>query len=307
MDMKTHDEYGFPLVFEKEVLARMQAEINLPVPTIDLIRSYFSAASNLYARIPLRKIFTIYNDQNTPISEEYFLQTADVISHEQHHYAILSRDVFWEDEEPSLPMDRELVAEHLYAVSYDYYFETEARQEGITYYIPEKEEFLKYADDQYDEITLQYTAMVRYLRNSQRRLHCPPEEVAADMHLAMSMGDDYGSMTDNARRLGVRFDSKQDFYTYLELLIDMHRHTRQFNRRGHTPAECNAPSEDIDIIAAGIEYEGEYDDGFTKTAQLLRAVLDKPQSTTLSGAPSRNAPCPCGSGRKYKNCCGKRK
>ena len=76
---------------------------------------------------------------------------------------------------------------------------------------------------------------MRYLQNSQRNLRCPPEEIAADLHLAMTMGDDYGSMTDNVRRLDVRFDSERDFYTYLELLIEMCRHTRQFNRRGRTP------------------------------------------------------------------------
>lgn len=307
MHIQTHDEYGFPLVFKKERLAQMQAEISLSAETIDLLRSYFGAASNFYAKLPLRKLYEIYNSQNSQISEEAFLQVADLISHEQHHYAILGREVFWEDEDPSSPMERELVAEHLYAVSDDFYYEAEAHQEGITYYIPPKEEFLKYADDFYFEITPQYTAMLRYLRNRQCKLHCPPEEVADDLHLAMTIGDDYKSMTDNARRLGVCFDDKKDFYTYLELLVDMCHHTRQFNRRGHTPAECNVPAADIDIIAAGIEYEGKYDDALIKAAQLLRTALDRPISNTISGAPSRNAPCPCGSGRKYKNCCGKGK
>lgn len=305
MNDTTHDKYGFPLVFEKKVLAQMRDQIDLPDQTIELLRDYFTAASNLYAKIPLRKLFDIYNSQNEIISESAFLQTANLISHEQHYFAIVGREVFWEDEKPSRPMDRELVAEHLYAISDEYYCEAEMRQEGVQYYIPSKGEFLKYADDHYIENTSQYTAMVRYLQNSQRRLHCPPEEIAADLHLAMTMGDDYGSMTDNARRLGVRFDSKKDFYTYLELLVDMCRNTRQFSRRGHTPEECNAPLENIDIIAAGIEYEGEYEDNLTKSAELLRTALDKPQTTTLSGKPSKNAPCPCGSGRKYKNCCGK--
>lgn len=303
----THDEFGFPLVLKKEVLTQMRGRIALSDETIALIRSYFSAASSLYAKIPLRKLYDIYNSQNAPILESDFLQVADMISHEQHHYAIVGREVFWADESPSQPMDRELVAEHLYAVGDAYYYETDASQEGMRYYIPEKEEFLKYADDYYIEITPQYTAMVRYLRNCQSRLRCPPEEIAADLHLAMTMGDDYKSMTDSARRLGVRFGSKQDFYTYLELLTDMCRHTRQFNRRGHTPAECNAFATDIHMIAAGIEYEGEYEDSFDKVARLLRRTLDKPQSRTLSGAPSRNAPCPCGSRRKFKSCCGKRK
>lgn len=30
-----------------------------------------------------------------------------------------------------------------------------------------------------------------------------------------------------------------------------------------------------------------------------------PVSKTTPGAPGRNQPCPCGSGKKYKHCCGK--
>lgn len=307
MNNTTHDGYGFPLIYEKTALAQMQAKINLPVETIELVRRYFAAAANLYARIPLRKLHDIYNNQNEPLSESDFLQVAELISHEHHHYAVLGREVFWEDAEPSQPLDRELVASHLYEIGYDYYYEAEAKQEGIKYYIPSKEELLKYADEWYIEHTSQVAAMERYLCSTQRKLHCPIADIMDDLHLAMTMGADYTAMTDDARRLGVRFDNEQSFKTFLRLLIDMCRHTRQFNRRGHTPEECNAPREDIDIIAAGIEYEGEYQDGLTKAANLLRAAIDRPQTTTLSGKPSKNAPCPCGSGRKYKNCCGKGK
>jgi hypothetical protein len=30
-----------------------------------------------------------------------------------------------------------------------------------------------------------------------------------------------------------------------------------------------------------------------------------PKSKLLKGSPSLNSPCPCGSGKKYKRCCGK--
>ncbi len=52
-----------------------------------------------------------------------------------------------------------------------------------------------------------------------------------------------------------------------------------------------------------------------KSAPMEREQLAKPVDTPSqegrkparsSGAPGRNAPCPCGSGKKYKNCCGKR-
>ncbi|NTS77782.1 SEC-C domain-containing protein [Catenovulum sp. SM1970] len=36
----------------------------------------------------------------------------------------------------------------------------------------------------------------------------------------------------------------------------------------------------------------------------LEAVLNKPKSETVSSTPKRNAPCSCGSGKKYKKCCG---
>ena len=36
------------------------------------------------------------------------------------------------------------------------------------------------------------------------------------------------------------------------------------------------------------------------------AQPQKPKGTTVTGTkkPGRNEPCPCGSGKKYKNCCG---
>jgi SWIM/SEC-C metal-binding protein len=36
----------------------------------------------------------------------------------------------------------------------------------------------------------------------------------------------------------------------------------------------------------------------------LNAVLNKPITTRFEKTPSRNDPCSCGSGKKYKKCCG---
>ena len=147
MNNTTPDEYGFPLIYEKTALAQMQAKISLPTETIELIRRYFAAAANLYARIPLRKLYDIYISQNAHISESVFLQVAELISHEHHHYAVLGSEVFGEGAEPSQPIDCELVASHLYEIGYDYYYETEIQHEGIKYYFPSKEELLNYADE----------------------------------------------------------------------------------------------------------------------------------------------------------------
>jgi len=36
----------------------------------------------------------------------------------------------------------------------------------------------------------------------------------------------------------------------------------------------------------------------------LNAVLNKPATTRFDKTPNRNDPCSCGSGKKYKKCCG---
>ena len=36
----------------------------------------------------------------------------------------------------------------------------------------------------------------------------------------------------------------------------------------------------------------------------LTAALNKPVTTTFDKTPNRNDPCSCGSGKKYKKCCG---
>lgn len=36
----------------------------------------------------------------------------------------------------------------------------------------------------------------------------------------------------------------------------------------------------------------------------LDAILNKPTTTVFEKTPNRNDPCSCGSGKKYKKCCG---
>ena len=38
--------------------------------------------------------------------------------------------------------------------------------------------------------------------------------------------------------------------------------------------------------------------------QELTTILNKPTTTRFEKTPNRNDPCVCGSGKKYKKCCG---
>ena len=52
---------------------------------------------------------------------------------------------------------------------------------------------------------------------------------------------------------------------------------------------------DIEIIEAGEEQEN--------IAELM-ALVNRTDTVTVSKTPNRNEPCSCGSGKKYKKCCG---
>jgi SWIM/SEC-C metal-binding protein len=41
-----------------------------------------------------------------------------------------------------------------------------------------------------------------------------------------------------------------------------------------------------------------------ENVQALALLAQKPATQTFEQKPERNAPCPCGSGKKYKKCCG---
>ena len=55
--------------------------------------------------------------------------------------------------------------------------------------------------------------------------------------------------------------------------------------------------------AKALAYAAHYQDPLANLAAVLNGKIKN--APTVSGKPARNAPCPCGSGRKYKNCCGK--
>jgi SWIM/SEC-C metal-binding protein len=53
-------------------------------------------------------------------------------------------------------------------------------------------------------------------------------------------------------------------------------------------------------LFADITVDGASDENINE----LNSVLNKPTTTTFEKTPNRNDPCLCGSGKKYKKCCG---
>ena len=304
-DLEVRDEYGFPLPYPLEVLEQMKQRLSISQEMFQNIHSYFDAANHLYARISLRMLFKIYNSQNPPVRQEDFLEAAEIIAHEKCAYTILSPEVFHEEAVPSQPMDQELVADHLYTVGDEYYYKLEEAQEGKPWYIPLRDTFLKYANSDHTEKTPQLQAMTDYLSNTQRKLHCPPMEIAEEFEMMLHMDESIQNIVEDGQRLGVCFQDQQELRTFVGLYLELSHHTRRYSLRGHTPAELGLPLQSVEEALKELTYDPNYQDPITNIAAILRGrIIGAP---TISGKPAKNAPCSCGSGRKYKNCCGKGK
>ena len=204
------------------------------------IHSYFDAASHLYARISLRMLFKIYNSQNPPVSQEDFLEAAELIAHEKHTHVILQPEAFHEDAAPSQPMDQELLTDHLYLIGYGHYYELEQAQKGKPWYIPPRNAFLKYADSHYTEKTPQLQAMADYLSNTQRKLRCRPMEIEEEFDMILHMDESIQYIVEDGQRLGVHFQNQEDFRTFLRLCRMRKTSPRLESRGGFTHTEQGA-------------------------------------------------------------------
>ncbi|MOA02693.1 hypothetical protein D3C78_1221590 [compost metagenome] len=95
-----------------------------------------------------------------------------------------------------------------------------------------------------------------------------------------------GLMNEFDRRSLVFEDPKQA-QQVIDLVTEVYNHTRVWSNCGHTPSEIRA-------------FTGQ--PRLQPTSPVTPAKGDKPAQARKIG---RNEPCPCGSGLKYKKCCGK--
>lgn len=69
-----------------------------------------------------------------------------------------------------------------------------------------------------------------------------------------------------------------------------------------------ARKQEVEALAAEAKLYAEVSidgtEGAVESIAALTALLNKPSTIVLDKVPTRNEPCVCGSGKKYKKCCG---
>lgn len=231
-----YDYEGFPKL--NSGVETLKALEKLPISQGVWIQlwDYFEAAARLYGVIPLRKLLEIYNRHNNPISEELFLEFAEILRHDYRSFSILNCDALKNHAPMETPLDWEIVAEYVYANDInDYYLFTQL-QGDKPFCVLQKADFLRYARSEYHPNTVQVKAMRQYLKailgcveDVENILMCLQELCEVDMGLEDAL--------DILREEGLQFETKKDFITFLSLYQDLNNHTRKCTNRGYTPAE----------------------------------------------------------------------
>lgn len=295
-----------------------------PAQTEKLLRSYLAAFANFYGILPLYRALRIIQTQNPELelTEEDFLAFADKVDQEEDHFYIIAgqEEIYDNVKEPTPPLKREIIAEHLYAVDdFESYDEMKADQSGKPYYIPEKEELLKYEDDCYFEYTKEALALRAFLRDKLKLKRA--DAVLDDLQLEARLG--YSTPQDafeTIQRLTGRpwIGTSEQTNEFFKYYYDMCNNTRLAFNRGFTPNELHermdGPPQSIQFgpnISHALQ-TGEMDIQSLRRdiagADIplpLKANLLNNLNQVKQKKPGRNDPCPCGSGKKYKRCCGR--
>ncbi|MCL1949232.1 MAG: SEC-C metal-binding domain-containing protein [Turicibacter sp.] len=157
--------------------------------------------------------------------------------------------------------------------------EMEAMQEGKPYYVPTKEEIVRAADYSAEPaLTQELNTLLGYI--SENIVVDDPElamDIVDDISLALSMEFHPESIFHEFSRRNIVLKDAKTVNNIMKLAMDAYNNTRLWENRGHTPKEMHS---------------------------LMPNRFNRSHMPATSQKVGRNEPCPCGSGKKYKKCCG---
>lgn len=177
----------------------------------------------------------------------------------------------------------------------DYIFDPDLEEDGDyvnrfesvkdkTYYEPTVEDITFYQENYIDERLKEYRLLKRYLGkklDSDRKLEQLLKELSIEA--VEELGGAF-AVSEIMERYECAFSSAEDLKEFEQLFRNWEDHVRKWNNRGFTNAEMKERG------AAGSSAQLDWDLANMKFKE---------------NTPDPDAPCPCGSGKKYRQCCGR--
>lgn len=298
-EYEEEDEDDIPDSLTQEEIEALYAQIPLSREEINRIRLYMGAAANLYGLIPLEELYGLYNSQNKKVDVLSFLMTVGVIDYEEGSNFFVISSIENPQATPAEAMKScEIVSDYLFVEDPERDIrELRQAQKGKPLKILPKADFLRFADNLHFPETPQRSAMIRYLRRLASALPLSADAYCDCIQSVLVIDAPLSEVLNIMIEDGLTAHKNWDLEEFAALYQNLNNHTHKHVNRGNTPDELFAQSSRGLQLRQRLAPENQ-----------LSFFEELPQEPklTIVGAPSRNGPCPCGSGRKYKNCCGKK-
>lgn len=234
---------------------------------------YIQALVNLNGVVPVLDVYEVIQTQNPgQISKLEFFEVVNQLSARQWVF--------------------DLIDNRFVDCSIEGLDEIESLEEqiqGKPQYLPPKEQLLLYKNSDYFEMTPQLAALQKYISSHL----CHDAEMVSDLiddiQLACSMESPLQDIMFEFERRDIEFANMEQLKTVFSLVTDVMNNTRLWSNRGYTPSEISGLTKGEALITP------------TQAPYLAHVSQMKMTSAKIG----RNEPCVCGSGKKYKKCCGK--
>lgn len=233
------------------------------IPNANLLLDYIISCTNLYGVVPFHKIIKIYNSQNRPSICKKNLQA---LVADAHFADILKK--------------KNIIVEngrfiHETVITYNLIEPLEHVAMGKPYYVPEKNELLRYKDETYYEKTKYQKQLANLIeRDFGKVVPSIQKEIDDLVGKLQIVNVNFNFVVKNFMER-FTFRNRYQVNEYTKVIMEIANTTRLWENRGFTPKE------------------------------LFELSKPKPSKVLVGGKVGRNEPCPCGSGKKYKKCCGR--
>lgn len=172
---------------------------------------------------------------------------------------------------------------YFYDSSAEETFDFFAKADNIEYYMPTQKDIEYFSENDADNRSIYYKKIENFLKerlpNSEKIRNNILDQILFE---CVTFGDP-SEILDMIGDAGIIFTGIDEANAFLQLFMDLSKNTRKWKLRGHTQVEF---------------YKKE-------NSQIYNTFLKSPADSKIKVKIGRNDPCSCGSGKKYKKCCGK--
>lgn len=321
-----------PEMYTRRKLNALYRGIPLKDTVFRLLRKYVNAAANLYGILPVRMLYEIIETHNLGrITKADFLRFMEIARHECEDYCILGADEIYDDGRKTSMMDWEIIDASLLYTGFDQYLYLKEMQRQKPFYIPDKAELLCYNDSSYCDPSEAVSSLKAFLAGVSG-----PNRPEADAvwREVIRIGRRWNAapsfLIKTLSQLGIVLEGAEVQRTFASLFSAVQRTLRMQSNRGFTDGELKEKvlpySSHPETVIYDTDFKKALLSGSVSAEELRLEILNMkvPNESIRSqlllelvnaaaainparkkSKIGRNALCPCGSGRKYKKCCGR--